>query len=143
MIRNIEYMKKILFYIHSLNKGGAERVLLTLAEKLNTDSETKVVIMTDTTDELEYELPDGLKRVNLKDRMEKNNAIARLRAIRSCVEEEKPDRFVAFMLSSAIRAVIATLFSGYKVIAAVRSNPYDDYSKGLNRKILLSTMSST
>lgn len=141
MIRNIEYMKKILFYIHSLNKGGAERVLLTLAEKMNTDSDTEVVILTDTVDDLEYELPDGLKRINIKDRIEKNTALARICAIRACVKEEKPDKFVAFMLSSAIRAVIATLFSGHKVIAAVRSNPYDDYSKGLNRKILLMTMS--
>ena len=141
MIRNIEYMKKILFCIHSLNKGGAERVLLTLAEKMNTDSDTEVVILTDTVDDLEYELPDRLKRINLKDIMVKNTALSRLCAIRSCVKEEKPDCFVAFMLSSAIRAVIATLFSGFKVIAAVRSNPYDDYSKGLNRKILLVTMS--
>ena len=116
-------------------------MLLTLAQKLNTDTETEVVIMTDTVDDLEYELPDGLKRVNLKDRMEKNTALSRLCAIRACVKEEKPDSFVAFMLSSAIRAVIATLFSGFKVIAAVRSNPYDDYSIGLNRKILLVTMS--
>ena len=132
--------KKILFYIHSLNKGGAERVLLTLAEKLNTDSNIKVVVMTDTVDDLEYELPDGIKRINLKDRMKKNNALSRISAIRACVKEEKPDRFVAFMLSSAIRAVIVTLLSGYKVIAAVRSNPYDDYSSGINRVILLFTM---
>ena len=131
---------KILFYIHSLNKGGAEHVLLTVAEKLNNDEKTEVVIMTDKTDTLEYGLPEGIRRINLENRMTDTSAISRLKEIRRCVREEKPDRFVVFMLSSAIRAVIATLFSGYKVIAAVRSNPYDDYSNGKNRILLMFSM---
>lgn len=133
-------MKKILFYIHSLNKGGAERVLLTIAKKLNSDKDTEIVILTDRTDELEYDMPIGLRRINLENRMTRVSAVARLKEIRKCVKEEKPDKFVAFMLSSAIRAIIATLLTGYKTIAAVRSNPYDDYGKGKNRVILLTTM---
>lgn len=136
-------MKKILFYIHSLNKGGAERVLLAVADELNRRSEYEVVILTDTVDELEYEIPAGLRRVILEDRMARESAGCRLQAVRAFVREYKPDRFVVFMLSSAIRAVLSTIGTGYKVIAAVRSNPYDDYSGGRNRALLLMTMGLT
>ena len=44
--------RKILFYIHSLNKGGAERVMLTIAQELNRDDDYDVVILTDKKDDL-------------------------------------------------------------------------------------------
>ncbi len=136
-------MKKILFYVHSLNKGGAEHVLLTIADELNKTDEYEAVIVTDTVDELEYVLPEGIKRINLDDMMKSASGFDRILALRSCLKSEKPDEFVVFMLSSAIRAVIAALFTGYKVIAAVRSNPYDDYSAGIKRTELLWCMKRT
>lgn len=124
-------MKKVLFYIYSLNKGGAERVLLTLAEKLS--NEYEIVILTDTFDEREYSLPEGIRRVDLQVYMDqmphvKIGMLKRLLAIRKCCKKEKPDKVIAFMISSAIRAVLANLFTPNRVIAAVRSNPYDEYS---------------
>ena len=137
-------MKKILFYIHSLNKGGAERVLLTLAKKLSEKYE--VVIMTDVFDEREYPLPDGIRRIDLQEYMDKVSrvkpeALRRLMAIRSCCKKEEPDKVIAFMISNAIRAVVANIFSGNKVITAVRSNPYDDYGSSKKRLLLQSVFS--
>lgn len=129
--------KKILFYIHSLNKGGAERVLLTVADEIGKDPDYDVVILTDTKDELEYPLPEGLKRITIDEDKSISSPFDRLKAIRKHVKTENPDRVIVFMLSSVIRAVIALRFTGYKIIAAVRSNPYDDYSKGKNRLLLL------
>lgn len=134
-------MKKVLFYIHSLNKGGAERVLITIADKLSRLGKYEVVIMTDVIDDLEYALPMGIKRINLKDFMRSDSAVDRIMAIRRCVREQAPDSFIVFMLSGAIRAVVATMFTRYKAVACVRSNPYDDYSRGKNRAILMWTMS--
>ena len=132
-------MKKILFYIHSLNKGGAERVLLTLAKKLSKTYE--VAILTDVYDEREYPLPDGIRRIDLQTYMNKVSwirvgALKRLVAIRLCCKKEAPDKMIAFMISNAIRAVLANLLSGNKVITAVRSNPYDDYGSGKKRLFL-------
>ena len=129
--------KKILFYIHSLNKGGAEKVLITIAEQLNYDPLYDVVILTDTKDELEYSLPEGLKRIIIDEDKSISSPFDRLKAIRKHVSDENPDKVIVFMLSSVIRAVIALKFTGYKIIAAVRSNPYDDYSHGKNRFLLL------
>ena len=135
-------MKKILFYVHSLNKGGAERVLLTLAEELNKEDEYEAVIMTDTIDELEYDIRFDIKRINLAD-MGADSAISRIKAIRRVVKEQDPDKVVVFMLSSVIRAVIALICTSYKVIGSVRSNPYDDYSDPKSRALLLSCVRRT
>lgn len=129
-------MKKILFYIYSLNKGGAERVLLTLAEKLSKTYE--VVILTDVYDEREYSLPSSIRRIDLGHYMEKMPKIKigllkRLLAIRKCCKIEAPDKIIAFMASSSIRAVLANIFTGRKVIVTIRSNPYDDYGKRIKR----------
>ena len=137
-------MKKVLFYIYSLNKGGAERVLLTLAEKLSKTYE--VVILTDTFEVREYALPKGIRRVDLAEYMgqikgTKNGAIKRIMAIRSCCKQEKPDKIIAFMIASSMRAVIANLFTKNKVIAAVRSNPYAEYGRTL-KHLLVETVFS-
>ena len=129
-------MKKILFYIYSLNKGGAERVLLTLAEKLNKTYE--IVIVTDVYDDMEYTLPQGIRRINLSEYMERMPQVRvglfkRLMAIRECCKTENPDKIIAFMASCSIRAVLANLFTGKKVIVTIRSNPYDDYGKWKKR----------
>lgn len=123
-------MKKVLFYIYSLNKGGAERVLLTLAEKLN--KKYDVVILTDVFDDREYDLPEGIRRIDLQEYMDqisyiKVGVVKRLLAIRQCCKKERPDKIIAFMIANSIRAVLANLFSDNKVIVAVRANPYAEY----------------
>ncbi len=129
--------RKILFYIHSLNKGGAERVMLTIAQELNRGDDYDVVILTDKKDDLEYTLPDGLARINIEDDKNSTTTFSRLKAIRKHVKEQAPDKVVVFMLSSAIRAAVALCLTRSRIIACVRSNPYDDYSRGRNRHILL------
>ena len=127
-------MKKILFYINSLNKGGAERVLVTLCKQLKENFE--VVILTDCVEKKEYALPDGIKRIVISQECGTGNAIWRLRKIRYFCHMENPDIIIAFMVSSAIRAILANVCSRRKVIAAVRSNPYDEYGC-VKKKIFL------
>lgn len=122
-------MKKILFYVHSLNKGGAERVLLTLGEELQKDYD--VVIVTDCVDEREYELPKGIRRVVINDELDKKgskvSAITRLKELRLICKDEKPVCAIAFMMSSSIRCLIANAFSRCKVISTLRSDPYESF----------------
>lgn len=137
-------MKKILFYIYSLNKGGAERVLLTLAEKINNDENYEVVILTDAVAPNEFDLPEKVRRIHLSEFMGNKlsfgvSGIDRLIAIRKCVKNENPYKFIAFMIPSAVRAITATMFSRYKVIAAVRSNPFDSHGDRKVRNKLVNT----
>ncbi len=125
-------MKKVMFYIHSLNKGGAERVLLAVADYLSTIYD--IVIVTDTVDELEYALPAGVRRVNLDDTGV--STIQRLKLLRTVSKKEQPDKMVGFMISSAIRLIVANIFCQVKLAAAIRSNPYDEFSSFLKRRLL-------
>lgn len=127
-------MKKILFYIYSLNKGGAERVLVNLCSKLKESYE--VVILTDAREKKEYVLPDGVRRICIEEVCGNGNAVLRLQAIRKICRQEQASLVIAFMISSAIRAVLANLFTNNKVMAAVRSNPYDEYGSGMKRLTL-------
>ncbi len=128
--------KKTLFYIHSLNKGGAERVLLTIAAAFAAEPGSEAVILTDVVDELEYPLPEGLRRISIDEDKTVTSAPRRLKAMRDHIRREDPDSIVVFMLPSVIRAVIALLFTKYRVIAAVRANPSDGYSEGRKRWLL-------
>lgn len=127
-------MKKILFYIYSLNKGGAERVLVTLCKQLKEQYE--VVILTDCQEKKEYDLPKGIRRIDIQKECGRGNALFRLQKIRHFIKMEKPDIVIAFMVSSAIRAILATRFLNQKIVGAVRSNPYDEYASTKKRLFL-------
>ncbi len=129
-------MKKILFYTHSLNKGGAEKVMLTVADRLNSMDGYDVVIMTDTVDELEYDNVNGIRRININDECPDGSTIDRMRALRRNVRREKPDIIAAFMIPCAKRIVFATLGLKCVIYSAIRSDPYFDHGNGIKRLIL-------
>ena len=56
-------MNTIVFYISSLSKGGAERVVITLSKYLS--KEYSIKIITDTQGSSEYEVPNNVERKNL------------------------------------------------------------------------------
>lgn len=122
-------MEKIMFYVHSLNKGGAERVMLTVGEELTKNHE--VVILTDCVDEREYALPKSIRRINIEDVLKEQkktvNSRNRLLTIRKVCKEEKPKCVVAFMMTSSTRCLLANAFSGVKVISTIRSDPFEFY----------------
>jgi glycosyltransferase involved in cell wall biosynthesis len=122
-------MKKLIFYIYSLNKGGAERVLLSLAEGLKKDYD--ILILTDDYAPREYELPEGIRRISVSDYVQ-GNAFWRLREIRRICLREDADVIIAFMLNSAARMLIAVCGSGIPVFSAIRANPF--YRYGSPRK---------
>ena len=122
-------MDKIMFYVHSLNKGGAERVMLTVGEELSKISD--VVILTDCVDEREYKLAEGIRRINIEDVLKEKelsvNSRNRIMTIRKICKEENPKVVIAFMMTSSTRCLIANAFSKVKVISTIRSDPFEFY----------------
>ncbi len=57
-------MRKVLFHLNSLEKGGAERVVCILAGQFCQNG-YEVVIATEWTGTDEYTLPDGVKRIHV------------------------------------------------------------------------------
>lgn len=139
-------MGKVLFYISSLNRGGAERVLLSVIDFCK--SKHEVVLLTDVYADDEYALPDDVRRICLSDINKRSTnrlmaALNRIFAIRRVCKEEKAELAIAFMSSSGIRLEAATLFMRIKTIIAIRSNPLVDLENKKKRNIFLAALKRT
>lgn len=124
-------MKTLMFYINSLNKGGAERVLLQLAERFAAQG-YRAVFVTSFRSEDEYPVPEGVERISMEERnlpqsrLKKN--ISRIRALRKLCKEYKPKALIAFMAEPNFRAVLATCGLPVKTLISVRNVPEKEYA---------------
>lgn len=123
-------MKKVMFYINTIRHGGAERVMVNLAEEFSKKYE--VVFVTTLRFEDEYILSNNVKRHILE--MEKDTSgfikknFNRIKKLREVCKEEKPDVLVSFMAEPNIRAIIATMGLKTKNIISVRNDPEREYN---------------
>ena len=133
-------IKKVMFHIYSLSKGGAERVVTTLAGEMARRG-LDVSIATLTRGEKEYPLPEGVRRldVGLSEEEEKMGRIGRVRRrighLRDCLKKERPDVVFAFMQTANYRAVTAARPLKIPVIISVRSDPSVDYAGKMQKKL--------
>lgn len=130
-------MDTLLFYINTINGGGAERVILQLAHHF-ADEGYRSVLVTSFFDEVkEYEVPDNVTRISIEQeeikqsRLKRN--ISRIRALRRIVKKEKPVAVISFMAEPNFRALIATIGLKTKRIISVRNDPNREYSGRVGR----------
>ena len=123
--------RKILFHINSLGKGGAERVLTVLAGYFAQDG-YRVSIVTLWRAENEYEVPAGVKRVNLGDEKVSGGrlalAVRRFTGLRGLIKKENPDIVISFCLKANFRSVFSMLGMRIPLLVSVRSDPQIDYA---------------
>ncbi len=124
--------RKIVFYIGSLTKGGAQRVMINLTEALLAKGH-QVVLVTTFIEEDEYSLPRGAVRV-ISDLTEEElgrsrigNFGKRFRKLRNIWKKEKPDVVISFIGKNNIMAILTTLGLPIPVLAAVRGEPSEEY----------------
>lgn len=139
-------MNTILFYISSLNRGGAERVLLKVMNFCKT--QYRVVLLTDWYADDEYELPKDIKRICIQDLQKKKLnryllAMQRLWKIRCVCKKEYATAAIAFMGSSGIRLEIATMLMKVHTAIAIRNDPTDELKDKKRRYMLLRAMHKT
>lgn len=125
-------MKKIIFHIHCLRMGGAERVVVNLAERFAADG-YQVAIAIEASAEDEYVLSDKVTRKYVGLEKDENKGrfgafFARISKLRKYIKEEKPDMIVAFAKSANYRALMATAGLKFPVVVSVRNDPKRDYS---------------
>lgn len=134
-------MRKIVFHLNSLEQGGAERVVTTLANRFAADG-YQVYIATEWTAENEFAIDSRIQRVHvgLTEKQKKQSAkmqfFARIQNLRRFLKKEKPDILIAFAQKANYRALMATLFTKIPVIVSVRTNPYLHYT-GRRDKLLI------
>ncbi len=136
-------MPKIAFVAPSLGRGGAERVVTTLAEFFH-KSAYDLVLITSRRVEDEYELSFPLRRRLLEEeiapkaqvlpglpgRMEK-----RVAGLKRIFREERPDIVVSFLGKMNIYTMLArkALPAHVKIFLSVRSDPRQEYKGTVDR----------
>lgn len=131
-------MKKILFYMNSIHFGGAERVIVNLANKFS-DGNYEVIFVTSFKCNEEYTLKNKVKRLILEDigleqSFIKKNFFRTIKLRKIC-KIEKPDILVSFMAEPNFRAIVATMFLGIRTLISVRNDPNKEYPNKLFRLI--------
>ena len=125
-------MKKIAFYIGALGKGGAERVIVNLADALIKKGH-EVLLVTSVKLEDEYPLPEGAQRIVIYKDLEvlgKNrvkNFCMRYLAQRKAWKEEKPDIIVSFLGKNNAMSIITAFGLSIPVLISVRGEPKEEY----------------
>lgn len=126
--------KKVLFYIDSLQYGGAERVMANLCNsfcKLGKDIVLVNDIMPDAN-KPEYSLDINVRRYFLHGNNKKAK-IRRIFALRRIVKKERPDIVISFLGSPNLRAILATFGLKTPLLVSVRNDPWIEYGRGLKR----------
>lgn len=124
--------RKIVFYIGSLAKGGAERVFVNLAQYFK-GLGYEVVIATKLVEKVEYEVPEGVVRIVVDiagEEISKSrivNFFRRLSKLRRTWKREKPDLVFTAIGKNNFMVIVSSLFMRHKVIGSVVSDPKREY----------------
>lgn len=131
-------MKKILFHINSLGKGGAERVMSNLANCFVEDG-YEIILTTQWKEKDEYQISDKVKRIHvgLQPEDEKKGRLYKLMKrygnLRNVIKEQKPDLILAFSKNSNFRAILAALGLHIPVVVSERSDPNFQYKGNIQK----------
>ena len=125
--------KKFVFYVNSLIKAGAQRVILNLTESLLKKGH-QVTIVTTLVYETEYELPKGAKRIISdigEDEITSNritNLKRRFLKLRNIWKSEQPDVIISFIGKNNFMAILTAWGLDIPVVTSVRGDPNEEYS---------------
>lgn len=131
-------INKIMFHVNSLGKGGAERVIINLAEQFIKKG-IEVIIATEWQADDEYVPAKEVRRIDVgltaKEETfgRRKKQTIRKNRLRELIVKEKPDVVLAFCRNANYRAVMAA--SGTKVpcIVSVRNDPKIYYASKVQR----------
>ena len=125
---------KILFHLNDLAHGGAQRVVVNLADRFAADGHA-VFLATEWVAEEEFPTDPRVTRVHagLTDEEEKKGRISRffirLNRLKQRVREIRPDVLVTFAQSANYRGLMACGGSDVPVVVCVRTNPAGQYER--------------
>ena len=128
----MEKQKHIAMLIGALTKGGAERVLVNLADYF-VNRGYCVTMVTQYKKENEYPLNPKVKRVLSdisEDETTKSRAVnfcRRFQKLRNIWKEERPDVILSFIGKNNMMAIMTSRFLSIPVAVSVRAEPTEEY----------------
>lgn len=129
---------KILFYINSLNTGGAERAIANTASYF-AEHGWDTILLTSFRLENEYDYSNKVRRMSIENeqiaqsRLKRN--LSRIWVLRKICKEEKVDIIVSFMAEPNFRALLATIGLKTRNVISVRTDPELEYAGKIGRII--------
>lgn len=135
-----KYAGKLAFYIGSLNKGGAERVFVNLAEYFQNKG-YQIVMVTQYQKEDEYVLAEGIRRV-ISDIPPKEttgsravNFYRRMSRLHRIWKKERPDLVLSCVGKNNFMAVVTTMFTKTKPVVSVVGEAKEEYPNRLMKAL--------
>lgn len=131
---------KLAFYIGSLNKGGAERVFVNLAEYFQNKG-YQIVMVTQYRKEDEYVLAEGIRRVISDIPPEETtgsravNFYRRMSRLHRIWKKERPDLVLSCVGKNNFMAVVTTMFTKTKPVVSVVGEAKEEYPNRLMKAL--------
>lgn len=135
-----KYAGKLAFYIGSLNKGGAERVFVNLAEYFQNKG-YQIVMVTQYQKENEYVLAEGIRRVISDIPPEETtgsravNFYRRMSRLHRIWKKERPDLVLSCVGKNNFMAVVTTMFTKTKPVVSVVGEAKEEYPNRLMKAL--------
>lgn len=135
-----KYAGKLAFYIGSLNKGGAERVFVNLAEYFQNKG-YQIVMVTQYQKEDEYVLAEGIRRVISDIPPEETtgsravNFYRRMSRLYRIWKKERPDLVLSCVGKNNFMAVVTTMFTKTKPVVSVVGEAKEEYPNRLMKAL--------
>lgn len=122
---------RILFYINAIHQGGAERVMVNLANQFS-EKGNDVILVTSFEDYWEYPVGEGVERYSFEDRDFKKEGFLRQNVkwtlnLRKVIKEYCPDVVISFMAEPNFRTILAAAGLKTKSVISVRNDPNKEY----------------
>tara|TARA_A100001234_G_C12611382_1_gene379631 strand:- start:295 stop:1443 length:1149 start_codon:yes stop_codon:yes gene_type:complete len=120
---------KIFFFISSLNRGGAQRVIINLANNLAKLGHNIGIITLTSEDSDSYKVNNDVKRFSLnlggksKGFAKIISNYKRIHALRQILKDEKPDTLVAFIQNNIVLSILASINLPVLVFGSERNYP--------------------
>lgn len=117
---------KIDFLVNSLISGGAERVLVSLANYFNNMGHDVSIITFNEPDV--WEPNEGIKRIKLHHGSIKNHMIRSFKNLTQYYYHKKnrPDVLISFMIQTNLIGILVSKFYGIKLIASEHNNHLEE-----------------
>ena len=133
-------MKKVLLYIESMKRGGAERVMSIIANSF-AEKNYNVILVTeipiDNTEEY-YNISEKIKTICID--FDNTNFIkknySKIKNLRKIIKNEQPDVILSFLGLQNIRMLIASNKLKCKKFVSVRNDPNKEYGTSKLKTII-------
>ena len=132
---------RIVFFIGSLNNGGAERVISNISNYISSHFNDKVSIILNSDKRIGYDISNKIKLYCLDDKKYHNwffRNVNRICNLRKFINELNPDIIISFLPEQNFRVLILKKMKliNSKIIISIRNDPKFEYPNNLYKLLV-------